>query len=224
MQRRMLLERLLDHRRHERRLQHLTERRKQLVDDRAAARERAGVAGETLEAAQRGIGRLSRRDEIAAARRNLAHANTAIADMEEQLDQIEAQLCQARDEERAAEVRADVAAYEAVNQALDEHVQRTVQATAFAPPTYILRAIGERPDQPSEREAWQRSIAAIERYRLEWSIDDPDRALGEPPREVSQKIAYRRALESVMEGREWLRRGSEREEGRAVARDLGLSR
>ena len=58
-------------------------------------------------------------------------------------------------------------------------------AAEVAMPTYLSKAVGERPDAPSERAAWRQAVRAIEAYRERWGVTDESSALG--ARRVSYK-------------------------------------
>lgn len=51
-------------------------------------------------------------------------------------------------------------------------------AAEVAMPTYLSRAVGHKPDKPSERAAWQEAVRAIESYRSRWEVTDRESALG----------------------------------------------
>lgn len=57
--------------------------------------------------------------------------------------------------------------------------QQRAIAAEVAMPQYLLAAVGERPEKPSERAAWRESVRAVESYRERWGVTDEQRALGE---------------------------------------------
>lgn len=64
---------------------------------------------------------------------------------------------------------------------------QTALAAEVAAPTYLSRAVGERPSAPSERAAWRQAIRAVESYRERWDVQDEQSALGRGATEGAQK-------------------------------------
>jgi conjugative relaxase-like TrwC/TraI family protein len=61
---------------------------------------------------------------------------------------------------------------------------RSRQRVAFAEleqPAYLTGALGPVPDSVRGRRAWRQAARAVQDYRQQFQIDDPDRPLGEPP-------------------------------------------
>jgi hypothetical protein len=56
--------------------------------------------------------------------------------------------------------------------------ERLGRAAELARPRYLLVELGPVRAAASDRSAWRSGAAAIETYRLRWSIDDPEQALG----------------------------------------------
>jgi hypothetical protein len=55
-------------------------------------------------------------------------------------------------------------------------VELTIIAARISPPAYVKSELGERPSDPAKRQAWDRGVAGIERYRQERGIKDPSKA------------------------------------------------
>ncbi|MDP9270798.1 MAG: relaxase domain-containing protein [Chloroflexota bacterium] len=94
-----------------------------------------------------------------------------------------------------------------VESILVEHRRRVITADRISPPAYITDALGERPQEPRDRAAWERGVEQIERHRQVHGIADRRSALGAVPSN-GQKRA------------EWAR---QRVELHAVQRQLGVS-
>jgi conjugative relaxase-like TrwC/TraI family protein len=61
---------------------------------------------------------------------------------------------------------------------------RSRQRVAFAEleqPAYLTGALGPVPDSVRGRRAWRHAARAVQDYRQQFQIDDPERPLGEPP-------------------------------------------
>jgi hypothetical protein len=61
---------------------------------------------------------------------------------------------------------------------------RSRQRVAFAEleqPTYLTDTLGPVPESVRSRRAWRQAARAVQDYRQQFQIDDPDRPLGEPP-------------------------------------------
>lgn len=83
-------------------------------------------------------------------------------------------------------------------------------AAEVALPSYLSKAVGERPEAPSERAAWRQAVRAIEAYRERWGVTDEDSALGS--RRVSgQRRRQRDEIEQQLGDRTGSERSQERE-------------
>jgi len=88
---------------------------------------------------------------------------------------------------------------------------RSRQRVAFAEleqPSYLTQALGPVPESVRGRRAWRHSARAVEDYRQQFQIDDPDRPLGEPPardhQDPERQQAWRQASGAIqrMQGRQ----------------------
>jgi hypothetical protein len=61
---------------------------------------------------------------------------------------------------------------------LAERRELAITAARIAPAAYITKELGERPSDPAKRQAWDRGVAQIERYRQEHGVRDPNKAFG----------------------------------------------
>jgi hypothetical protein len=72
--------------------------------------------------------------------------------------------------------------YRQIRQHLNAEIQYRVASHEARPATYILDALGPRPDTPTARSAWRDGVTRIERHRTEWGITDATEALGAKPK------------------------------------------
>jgi hypothetical protein len=73
-------------------------------------------------------------------------------------------------------------------QALLDRQKRALDKVMAAPPAYLLSELGDPPRPPEAREVWRQGALAILRFRKDYEIQDPDRALGEPSVGASQRL------------------------------------
>jgi hypothetical protein len=71
--------------------------------------------------------------------------------------------------------RAEVAV---IDHLLAERQRVALTAARISPPAYITHELGERPSDPTKREAWDRAVRGIGGYRQQHGIGDRDNALG----------------------------------------------
>lgn len=105
----------------------------------------------------------------------------------------------------------------------DERTSMAVAAARHRPPPYITAELGERPVDGREAFAWDRAVSAVERYRRETGVTDPDRALGaESAREDVAREAKRRvAGQELREARRQLGKETGRDLSRGIERSIG---
>jgi hypothetical protein len=70
-----------------------------------------------------------------------------------------------------------VSKLDAIVRILDERIRQHTNRAVAEPPSYVTRALGERPRGGGEERAWVRAVAAIETYRVEHDITDRRSAL-----------------------------------------------
>jgi len=63
-------------------------------------------------------------------------------------------------------------------QILVERSEPAILASRLAPPSYIVKELGERPAHPEKAKAWDSGVRSIETYRHEHGVKDTDNALG----------------------------------------------
>jgi len=101
-------------------------------------------------------------------------------------------------------IRGELATIDGV---LAERRAPQIAAAQIAPPSYIVRELGERPADPAKRESWNRGVKQIETYRQEHGVNDKSRAFGQGKR-PQERSARKQAERSL----------------RRIQRELGLKR
>ena len=113
---------------------------------------------------------------------------------------------------------------EIARQVLAERSKPTVLASQLAPPSYIVKELGERPTDPEKAKAWDRGVRDIETFRHKHGIEDKSSALGRG-REYDQDgraLAQTRLRETQrrLERQQQLDRSMQRSHD--LGRDMGL--
>jgi hypothetical protein len=68
------------------------------------------------------------------------------------------------------------------------------------PGEWVINTLGERPDTPRQREAWEKAVRDATIYRAQYNITDPTNALGPEPNRREQREQhrdYRRAQNAI---------------------------
>jgi hypothetical protein len=73
-------------------------------------------------------------------------------------------------------------------QTLLERQERALDGIAATPPPYLLAALGVPPPAAEGRAVWRQSALAVLRFRKDYHIQDPDRALGDPSGAASWRL------------------------------------
>lgn len=64
----------------------------------------------------------------------------------------------------------------------EARIRDRIATVAYAPPRWVVEAIGERPADPRSRRAWDRAVDQALRYRVGHRVhDEVDGLLGPPP-------------------------------------------
>jgi len=149
-----------------------------------------------------------RKGELARIDRDEADALKRLDDLEAQVRAFPAPSGSARRE------------FAVADRVLAERRELAIAAAHISPPPYIKTELGERPRDPSKREAWNRGVEEIETYRQRHGVNDPNRALG---RERDREKA-RETLRRVQEAQRALGLGSHASRERDLGRSLGIGR
>jgi hypothetical protein len=117
----------------------------------------------------------------------------------------------------------DLARLAAVRDEIHGRAQRQVlRARHIEIPAYLLNELGQRPDAPNARGAWDRAAIRIEHYRNSFDISDPHTALGDRPDELRARAAHDQARRDV--GAAQARLARDHTLDRAPSRSHGLGR
>ncbi len=81
----------------------------------------------------------------------------------------------------------EIQRHDALRRELWRREQQQAIAAEVAMPTYLLNAVGERPQRPSERGAWRETVRAVEAHRERWNVHDSDNPFGNAPRSERER-------------------------------------
>jgi hypothetical protein len=75
---------------------------------------------------------------------------------------------------------------------LDRKRAKALRLVTVAPPSYVIAALGPRPDEPSKRRLWDRGARTIEEYRLRHGelLRESERGLGPIPADKAKRRAF----------------------------------
>jgi hypothetical protein len=124
----------------------------------------------------------------------------------------------------AHEARAEAAV---VDRLLAQRERAELAALRIAPPDYIAKELGERPQGRIDGRSWDHAAKRIEGYRKEYGIEDRDTALGARPAERGeQRERWERTQRQLAESRRQLGREQDRgrEAGFGIEHGMGIGR
>jgi conjugative relaxase-like TrwC/TraI family protein len=107
-----------------------------------------------------------------------------------------------------------------IDHILAERQRFAALAIRLSPPTYIDKALGGRPVDPSKAKDWDRAVGEIEGHRQQHGILDRNSALGRQPKDPTQRAARERAQRSIEQVRRRL--GLEQVQTRDAARGMEI--
>ncbi len=116
------------------------------------------------------------------------------------------------------ELRGAQAELVAVEEALSERLRLAVAAAHVSPPPYVVKELGERPEDPAKRQIWDRAVRGIEGYRQQHGIEDAHRAFGPEPKPRAARTGWEHAMQQLWRSQRALGRD------RPIARIRGLGR
>jgi hypothetical protein len=158
------------------------------------------------------------RQEQAAARAQLIPAIASAERLREVRDRIQ-QLRLARELGYPSEVRAEREGLQrALTQLTREHTEirdELAEREVHAPGAWAARTFGERPDEPRRLKDWEYGVRQVARYRLQYSITDPEELLGQQPETPEQRRHWRQTRNALNHSAERL--------SRETCNDLNLS-
>lgn len=159
------------------------------------------------------LGRRERRRELPVALEREANAREELRIREQARDRHGPSGDEARRERQIA------------RQVLAERAEPAILAARLSPPEYVLRELGERPNDPAKAKAWDNGIRSIETYRHEHGITDTGNALGREAEGGRDRRAYDRASDAVREAQRRLERQQHdrsMQRGHDAGRDMGM--
>ena len=114
-------------------------------------------------------------------------------------------------------------------QVLIERSEPAVLASQLAPPSYVVKELGERPADPEKAKAWDKGVRNIETFRHTYGVKDADNALGggrEGSRDMDRSRAESRLQETQrrLERQQQLDRSMQRGREMSHGLDLGIGR
>ncbi|HWM55523.1 MAG TPA: MobF family relaxase [Solirubrobacterales bacterium] len=175
------------------------------------ARKRLDQIQVEREAAQ-GLPRRQRREE-------LARIDSLEKNWRDALARRDAEIRELPESGRAARRELAVA-----NQVLAQRRELAIVAARISPPAYVKAELGERPSDPVKREAWDRGLSQIERYRQDHGIKDPFRAFGAEAKQGAERARQEATRRRLLETQRMLGLGQHAGRARDLGRDLGIGR
>jgi hypothetical protein len=171
------------------------------------AERRYANAVKQREAAE-GLGWRERRRELPAALEREANAREELRIREQARDRHGPPGDEARRERKIA------------RQVLAERAEPSILAARLAPPSYVVKELGERPRDPEKAKAWDRGVRDIESYRSEHGIKDKDSALGHWREGGQDRSAHDRAQDRVREAQRRLERQQQLDRSMQRSREM----
>lgn len=107
-----------------------------------------------------------------------------------------------------------------IRQVLAERAEPAILAARLAPPSYVVKELGERPSDPEKAKAWDKGVRAIESYRSEHGIKDKDNALGHWRESGQDRSAHDRAQDRVREAQRRLERIQQQDRSMQRGREM----
>ena len=169
--------------------------RNALVEARRTADEASRAAAALERSPARGL-RLRREDSSALGleRQRVRLAEGHVAQLEDRERALADVVERAAHETPPAPQVERMAALEAeIDRRRIAHVARAQQA----PDAYVTDALGRRPGHPRARQAWDRAVASIERYRFDFAVSDATHTLGPEPKEALARSRWRQTHRDI---------------------------
>ena len=149
----------------------------------------------------------SGRTQARARRSELAEVSSQLATVGKKLEKIERRAEDLHD----AQIKRDawllenapqIKRLETLQRELWWREQQRAIAAEVAMPQYLLNAVGERPESPSERDSWRQSVRAVETHRSRWNIADEESAFGDEARQGTEQLQETVELKKHLEAPE----------------------
>ena len=148
------------------------------------------VAIDELAEASAEVGALRDRKRPLRARRKpdteLIRATSRAENQADRVDRLDAEIAsleasQHRRRSHLAAHEADAHQLKAIESVLDGRTQKAIARSVTDPPSYITKSLGRRPGRGVSDREWVRTVASVERYRVEHAITDKRTLLGPHP-------------------------------------------
>ncbi|MDP8930555.1 MAG: AAA family ATPase, partial [Actinomycetota bacterium] len=177
-----------------RRQRELSRQRDELADRRDSLSPLVDRDQQQLDRLEHGLRRLRNRHERAELEARLDRDHATLAETEEHLRQVEAELAALPDQSTITQAQDQLCA---LNRQLSDIADLRVSSWEHDPPRHLLRSLGSPPDDRHDRSLWREAARTIERYRLRWDVTDPARPLGDEPLDPAQQAEHRWAASAL---------------------------
>ncbi len=193
--------------------------------EEARRQEQVSALGERIERGYEALERLRAERETAEAlpRRErlgeLGRIDSYASRANEQIGRLEAEMAGMPNPGHAARHEFAVA-----DRVLAERRQLAITAARISSPPYIKNELGERPSDPTKRQAWDRGVAQIEGYRQRHGVKDPNRVFGPEFKQGAERARQQQALQQLQQTQRALGLGQHAARARSPSRGLGIGR
>ena len=110
------------------------------------------------------------------------------------------------------------------NRVLAERQELAITAARISPPTYIRNELGERPSDPTKRQAWDRGVAQIESYRQRHGVMDQSKAFDPESKQGAERARQQQAMRRLQQKQKTLGLGQHAARARSLGRGLRIGR
>lgn len=148
------------------------------------------VAIDDLAEANADVGALQGRKRPLRERRKpdteLIRATSRADNQQDRIDRLDSEIASLeasrhRRRSHLAAHQADAHQLKAIEAILDGRTQKAIARSVTDPPSYIVKSLGHRPGRGQLDREWVRTVAAVERYRVEHDVTDKRTLLGPQP-------------------------------------------
>lgn len=108
------------------------------------------------------------------------------------------------------------------DQVLAERRQLAITAARINPPAYVTRELGERPNDPTKRKAWERGVEQIEGYRQQNGVTDQRNAFGFEAQRGAERARQEQARRRLLQTQRELGLGQYAARARDLGRGMGI--
>lgn len=169
--------------------------------------------------------------DLVASRKALSATEQRLATTERQIERGDQSAIERRDElnQEADRWTATVRGFKVERDEVQERMdQRKAIREQFDPPRYLTRLLGSQPERDHPHAAlWHVAASAVERYRTEADITDPNSALGPIPADKHLRLLRTHTVATIRDIHRQIRetgeiREAERSAAPAINTELGL--